>query len=110
MYIQDQELPAMSFDWYDGNGALIDFSTGHTFAALVCLASTTTALTTKITGITGTATSPNVTVDWVTADFSTLTAGKEYVVYLRARRTSDSKDRYFRPDNLPSFTLGATPA
>lgn len=109
-YIQDQELPALAFEWSDGSGNLIDFSTGWTFTATVCLIGTSAALVTKSSGITGSATAPNVTVDWSASDFSTLAPGKNYVVYLKARRTSDSKDRYFRPGNLPSFSLSATPA
>lgn len=108
-YRVGQELPAMSFAWSDGAGALIDFSTGWTFTAKVCAATApTTTLLTKSSGITGAATSPNVTVDWSTTDFADLTAaanGTPYVVHLTATRTADNKQRVFNPGQLPKFTL-----
>ena len=99
----------MPLRWEDGNGAVIDLSTGHTFSARICAATApTTVLVTKTAGITGAATSPNLTIDWSTTDFSTLTAaatGTLYVVHVYARRTADSKDRVFRSGRPITFTL-----
>lgn len=111
-YRKDQELPAIPVNWYDNTGTIRDFSGGWTFTAKVCNAGTpdTIALT-KTSGITGAATAPNITIDWSTTDFSTLTAtstGTIYVVYLYARRTADSKDDVF-PGTL-TITLRPTPA
>ena len=64
-YRADQELPAIPVEWRDADRAVIDFSTGWTFTAKVCAASTpTTIALTKTTGITGADTSPNVLIDW----------------------------------------------
>lgn len=109
-YLADQELPAIPVEWRDGTGALIDFSTGWTFTAKVCAATTpTTIALSKTNGITGAATSPNVLIDWTTTDFSALTPGA-HIVQLYARRTSDSKDRVFRPAKPITFLLLAAPA
>lgn len=113
-YRADQELPAIPVAWYDGDNTLIDFSTGWTFTVKLALQETpTTVVLSKTTGITGAATSPNVTIDWSTSDFTGLTAaagGTTYVWHLVARRTSDSKDRVFRPGRPDTLTLFAAPA
>ena len=62
-------------------------------------------------GITGADTFPNVTIEFVTADFTSLTAtdaGTEYTIHLYARRNSDSKDSVF-PGTI-TFTLKTAPA
>ncbi len=104
-----QELPSMAFEWQDRDGAVIDFSSGWTFTAKLASANTPgTIAATITTGITGAATSPNVTIDWATDAFDALTpdaAGSVYVVHLIARRTSDSKDREFSPGNPPRMML-----
>jgi hypothetical protein len=114
VYRADQELPAIPLNWVDGTGAIIDYSTGWTFTVKICLATApTTTLATKTTGITGAATAPNVTIDWVTADFTGLTAaaaGTSYVVHVTARRTSDSKDRVFNPGAPLKITLVPAPS
>lgn len=114
IYRADQELPAIAVAWSDRDGTLIDFSTGWTFTAKIALATNpTVVLATKTTGITGAATSPNVTIDFSTSDFSALTAaaaGTLYVVHLYARRTADSKDRVFRPSAPVQFQLLPAPA
>lgn len=107
-----QELPSMAFEWLDRDGAVIDFSTGWTFAAKIADADDPgTILATVTTGITGAATSPNVTIDWATDAFDTLVpaeAGSVFVVHLIATRTADSKDREFSPANPPRiFVLPA---
>lgn len=113
-YRQDQELPAMAIEWLDSNGDVIDFSTGWTFTAKVATKTIPgTALITKTTGITGAATSPNVVIDWSTTDWSALapaTGGTVHVVHLTARRTSDSKDRVFRPERPIDVLILPTPA
>ncbi len=94
-YILGAELPDRSFDWRDSANALIDFSGGWTFTLKVTDLAKTTQFT-KTTTITGSATSPNVTIAWATSgELGDLTAG-EYTGWLTARRTSDSKDRTFQ--------------
>lgn len=105
-----QELPSMAFEWLDGaTGAVIDFSSGWTFTASIAAANAPgTVLATITTGITGAATSPNVTIDWATDAFDDLTpaaAGTVYVVHLVATRTSDSKQRPFAPLNPPRIMV-----
>lgn len=108
-YRKDQELPAIPLAWYDRNGALIDFSSGWTFTVKLAKAATpTTVALTKTTGITGAATDPNLLIDWSTSDWSALDAdpqGTVYVVWVYARRNSDSKDRVYRPKTGFPITL-----
>lgn len=110
-YYSDQELPALAVEWRDRDDTVIDFSSGWTFTAKVCATATpNTVALSKTTGITGASTSPNVTIDFATTDFSGLTAstaGTRYVVRLYARRTADSKDRVFGGDL--SFLLLTAP-
>lgn len=113
-YRADQELPAMTFTWQDSAGAVIDFSSGWTFTAKVCAVNTpTTVVLTKTTGITGSASAPNVTIDWDGDELAALPAnnkGAVYFVYLYARRTSDDKDRVFSPASPPAFRVYTPPA
>jgi hypothetical protein len=51
-------------------------------------------------------------IDWSTTDWSGLEAavnGTFYVVHVAARRTADTKDRYFRPASPITLTLKAAP-
>lgn len=93
-YLAGCELPDTALTWYDSSDNLIDFSAGYTFTAKVGTPGST-ALITKTTGITGAATSPNVTIAWSTAELASLTAQANYAIQVIARRTSDSKDRGF---------------
>jgi hypothetical protein len=89
-YTIGDELPSIGIDWY-ANGVLIDFSTGYTWRLRIGRGDT--AAVEKTTGITGAATSPNVTIDWVEGELDDLDGGLTYTAQLRARRTSDDKDR-----------------
>lgn len=117
-YRADQELPAMMLAWDDADGNPIDYTTGWTFSAKVALATArTTIILTKSAGITQATAAAPVSIDWTAADLATITAavgtipdaGVDCVVYLYARRNSDSKDRVFRPGNPPTFRLYAAP-
>ena len=100
-YTIGDELGDSGIYWKDGDGALIDFSTGYTFSLKV-YDGATTALFTKTTGITGAAGSlttptPNVVVAWaITAELTTITTPGTYPLRLTATRTADSKTRTFR--------------
>lgn len=115
----DQELPAMTLAWNDSTGTPIDFTSGWTFTVKVAAATAkTTVILTKTTGISQASATAPVTIDWTASDLSTITtalgtipdAGKDVVVYLYARRTSDSKDRVFRPGNPPTVRVYAAPS
>lgn len=93
VYTAGADLPDLVLTWRDSSDALIDFATGHTFTVKVGRPGST-ALVTKTTGITGAATAPNVTIAWSTTDLASLTAGI-YTVQVVARRTVDSKDRFY---------------
>lgn len=86
-YVQGSELPSVVVSWKDDQGVIIDL-TGYTFE----LRTDTTPTTIKITGITGAATDPNVTIDWAAGELDAIVPGA-YSAQLWARRTSDSKDR-----------------
>jgi hypothetical protein len=92
-YVQGADLPDLAFDWRDSSGALINFSSGYTFVLKIGEPGSAASVT-KSTGITGAATSPNVTVAWATSgELNTLAVGV-YTVQLIATRTSDSKQRF----------------
>jgi hypothetical protein len=102
-YVQGSDLGDSVWAWRDSLGALIDFSVAHTYELKVGYPGSA-ALFTKTTGITGSATSPNITISWATTgELNTLAPG-QYRGQLRARRTSDSRDRYL------TFILEITPA
>jgi len=83
------ELPDRTLTWNDSNGAVIDFAaTPHTFRLDFDFA----APVSKITGITGSSTAPNVTITFTAGETDTWVPGK-YRALLWAKRTSDSKDR-----------------
>lgn len=86
------ELPDATFAWRDDDKNLIDFSSGFSFQLKLSLDGKTADLT-KVDGFTGAATDPNVTVSWDVDELSVLAPGP-YSGQLRARRDSDSKDRY----------------
>lgn len=92
-YIKGADLPDLPIEWLDGDGDLINFSTGWTFSALIGLTSQT-ALFTKTAGFTGAATSPNLTVAWpATGELNDLPAGKAYRMVITAKRDADNKER-----------------
>lgn len=96
----------MRLAWKDYAGALYNFSTGWTFSAKVVALGLNAALVTKTSGITGAATSPNVVIDFETADFTPLTAGADYQVILTATPSSGDPIVF---EALPRFTLLAGP-
>jgi hypothetical protein len=103
IYIQGSDLPDLAITWKDRNDAVIDFSTGHTFSLKIGVPGSA-ALVTKSTGITGAATSPNVTIAWATSgELNTLATGT-YTGQLKATRTLDSKERFM------SFRITIKPA
>lgn len=102
-YVQGSDLPYIELTWKDTNDVVIDFSTGHTFQLKIGNPGEA-ALITKTTGITGAATSPNVTIAWAsTGELNTLETGS-HIAQLKATRNSDGKDRFFR------FVLPVEPA
>jgi hypothetical protein len=107
-YYNDQELPVATFDWANAGE---DFSTDWTFSVrLARYTAPATTLLLKTTGITSSATT--VTVAWSTTDWAGLEAstnGTLYLLYLYARRTADSKDMEFRPDQPIQLVLKAAP-
>ena len=97
------ELPDIAIDWYDDQGDLINFSSGYTWSLKIGSDPTGAATVTKTSGITGAATSPNVTISFSAAELDGLSASTLYVCQLSG--TSSSKQRGF-----PDFNLWLTPA
>lgn len=94
-YTQGAELPDLTIEWKDTAGNLIDFSSGYTFVLKLGVPGAAATLS-KSTGITGAATSPNVTVAWATSgELNTIATGF-YHAHLNATRTSDQKLRVFK--------------
>lgn len=91
-YFQGSDLPDLKITWPDDTGAPINFSTGWTFTVKVGPRGGA-ALLTKTTGITGSATAPNLTVSWSTVgELNTLAPGV-HTIQVTALRTSDNKER-----------------
>lgn len=97
-YYAGADLPDLQLAWYDSSAALINFASGYTFAVKVAPLGSTIATFTKSTGVTGAATTPNVTIAWAVSEIGTLATGT-YDVQVQATRTADSKQRFF-PDPL----------
>ncbi len=97
--------------WSDFQGTVIDFSSGYTFAGyIVDISAPSVLVGTKSTGITGYATAAlgyNVLIDWASADFSSLTAGRDFSVTLVA--TPSGGDPYAFPGGPIRFRLEAAP-
>lgn len=106
VYTVGDELPSITIDWYV-DGALVDFSSGYSWRLRVGRGDT--AALEKTTGITGAATSPNVTIDWSADELDDLDGGQTYTAQLRARRTSDNKDRTFVFRLNVNREMGAVP-
>lgn len=101
VYHRTAERPELQLWLLDDDEALIDFSTGYTFAFKIGHLGAA-AVFTKTTGITGAAGSgtepsgtPNVTIVPTAAELDNVTAGN-YKWQLRA--TSSSLDRVFQGD------------
>lgn len=86
------ELPDDAFDWTDAQGNLIDFATGWTFSVDAGFPNQEPVLA-KSTGITGAATSPNVTIAWAEGELDDpLTAGA-WPGWITAVQASSGKER-----------------
>jgi hypothetical protein len=105
-YIVGDELPSIEIDWYVDD-QLLNFSTGYEFRLRIGRGDTATIE--KTTGITGGATSPNITIDWTAGELDDLDGGLIYTAQLRARRTSDDKDRTFVFRLNANREMGAVP-
>lgn len=90
-YYKGAELPTVEVTWLDSNGAVINFSTGYTFTVKIGNPGQS-ALLTKTNGITGSATSPNIVIDWATGDLAGL-APDTYDMDITANLTAGNKDR-----------------
>jgi hypothetical protein len=96
VYYKGAELPDLHLTWEDEDGGVINFAAGWTFSVKVAREGSTTAAFSKSSGITGSASAPNVVIAWATSgELSTLAPGR-YIVQVVATRSSDSKDRYFQ--------------
>lgn len=87
---RNAERPATTLEIKDGTGDLIDFSTGYTFSFKIGEVSAS-ALLIKTSGITGAATSPNITIAWAAGELDL--APGTYLWQLTA--TTSSADRVY---------------
>jgi hypothetical protein len=101
-YIKGAELPDVAITWSDQETGLLDFSTGWTFSLKIGTPGQTAALT-KSTGMTGSATAPNLIIAWAPAELDPLAPGT-YTCDVEARHTASGKDR------KQSFPITMTPA
>lgn len=89
-YVEGDTLPdCTADDWLDSAGAIVDFATGYTFV-LTCYRNGVLQFT-KSTGITGAATSPNLTINWAAAaEIGSLDPGT-YLVRITATSSSETR-------------------
>jgi hypothetical protein len=107
VYYTDQELPGIPFEWLDGTGAIINFSSGWTFTTK--LARGGVVIATQTAQLTGAATSPNITLaKWDSALLTSIAADivapidhRDYQLLLYARRTADTADDVLKPGAPP---------
>jgi hypothetical protein len=90
-YYKGAELPNVDITWLDSNGDPVNFSSGYTFTVKIGTAGSA-ATVTKTSGITGTATAPNIVIAWDAAELDSLNPGT-YDMDIIARETATSKDR-----------------
>jgi hypothetical protein len=103
-YRLDQELAAIPLHWQDRDGDTRDLSSGWTVTVRVTMAGDSQDLVLlKTTGITLSATNPNVLIEWSTADTTAIATalgtvpehGKLTEAHVYARRDADSLDDKF---------------
>jgi hypothetical protein len=104
VYLTSQEYPSIRLVWKDGDGAVINFSSGYTWT--VMLSQQNVAVLTKTTGVIGAATSPNVTINWATGELDIAEGVYDLIVIAR---DGASKDRVFRPGNPPQLQVIEVP-
>lgn len=86
-YIQGAELDSLGIEIEQGDGTLVDMSSGWTFSLKVGTSAATAF--TKTTGISGTVS--GMTVNWaISGELNTLAAGA-YIGEITATRTGDSR-------------------
>jgi predicted dehydrogenase len=111
-YRADQEHPSWAGDWEDGDGNLLDLSTGFTFDAWLVDEVEHTVAHTITTGITGDDVSPNILVAFangaLATAFGSRTATRDFRLHVRAR-TAGSADRFYRPNNEDIIRIGPVP-
>lgn len=90
-YLLGAELPDLEIRWEDSSKAVIPFSSGYTFSALVGLEGSP-ALITKTSGFVGADTAPNLRVSWAVGELDALTPGLIYELLITAER-GDNKVR-----------------
>lgn len=95
------EDPAIAVEWLDRDGSVID-TTSATWT--MTITPSTGSATTKTSGITGAATSPNVLIGWATGELATLGVG-EYRFKLTA--TIGGRERTVGPGALHRLTITA---
>jgi hypothetical protein len=86
------ELPDDAFDWTNAQGAVIDFSSGWTFTVEVGFPGQDAELT-KTEGITGAATSPNVTIAWAEGELDDPLTPGTWPAWLTAVNDVSGKER-----------------
>lgn len=85
------ELPDREISWLDDTGQLIDFSTGWEFSLRIGTLAKAPLLT-KIIGIVGDDTDPNVTISFEEDELDSLPSGL-HIAELVANNISSSQDR-----------------
>jgi hypothetical protein len=104
VYLTEQEYPSIHLVWKDGDGNLINFASGYTWT--VRLAQGSEAIVEKTTGIVGSSTSPNVTINWTIGELD-IAEGLYQLVVIATDNVN--KDRVFRPGAFPTVQIVTTP-
>ena len=86
-------LPDLQFVWTDANQQLIDFSVAGWSFSMKIGQPPNAAIITTTAGIIGSATSPNITVQWSIGELSILTPGRWYFQLTATYGPSGGKQR-----------------
>lgn len=90
-YVKGSELPDLAVTWTDTNGDVINFASGWTFTVRIGVEGQEAEIT-KTSGITGSATAPNVTVAWTAGELDDL-AVRVWSCQITAHNEVSGKDR-----------------
>jgi hypothetical protein len=91
-YTKGDELEPIEIDWPQPNGTPYNFTSGWTFIARIGNPNSAAVVQkTGPTGFTGTATFPNLTINWATGELASIPAGT-YHLDIKANLTVTNQD------------------
>lgn len=98
----------MALRWNDYTGAVVDFTAGWELTAEIVNYNGLVVASVASANIVGTATSPNVVVDWAVGFFLAFTP-ERYMVHLKAVEIATNRTRHFNLYRPPVIEILAKP-